>query len=512
MIGAQQFTIDDARILVVACFHDLAQEVDGGRICKSSEPEAEIAQSGATIPRRRCHGSPIRKAETAGFGGVTRHRAEELLSEQGRSLGQLSPELQLALQSGVARAFAECERLFLYRLDERLLPYEPADPIFRSAVNCTELSRPSTSDDLVARAVQIGPSVSELVDHYLVSKRKEWTPKTLKGRTSQLKYLVDHLGKDTPASKVSASQIREFRDAVSRLRSSHHAGPGSTFQARQTENEAQRVAPKTAAVIFETAKACFRWAKSEAFIHANPAADIRVAMPKVVKGKRSRTPFTAEQLKTLFSAPVFSGCTSARRRFEPGKVVVKDAYFWVPLIGYYTGARLGEIVQLHVADVHLEGGVPYIDITEAGGESRESGDHKHVKSQAQVRQVPLQSRPDEVGVRRVREAAPEDKRKFQRLFWEVGYGADGQPSQCSRSGSLHLLDRVGLADPTLVFHSFRHGAQDAFRDALAPQYLIDKVIGHADGATSAIYGEAAGGNCRCGQQDALEGGCSGAAR
>ena len=53
------------------------------------------------------------------------------------------------------------------------------------------------------------------------------------------------------------------------------------------------------------------------------------------------------------------------------------------------------------------------------------------------------------------------------------------------------MSKAGLHDPALVFHSFRHNAEDAFRDALQPQYVIDRIIGHRDGATSAGYGEAA---------------------
>lgn len=51
------------------------------------------------------------------------------------------------------------------------------------------------------------------------------------------------------------------------------------------------------------------------------------------------------------------------------------------------------------------------------------------------------------------------------------------------------MSKAGLHDPALLFHSFRHNAEHAFRDALQPQYVIDGIIGHSDGATSAGYGE-----------------------
>jgi hypothetical protein len=50
------------------------------------------------------------------------------------------------------------------------------------------------------------------------------------------------------------------------------------------------------------------------------------------------------------------------------------------------------------------------------------------------------------------------------------------------------MDEIGLTDKNLVYHSLRHNAEDAFRDALIPQYVIDRIIGHTDGSTSAGYG------------------------
>jgi integrase len=76
-----------------------------------------------------------------------------------------------------------------------------------------------------------------------------------------------------------------------------------------------------------------------------------------------------------------------------------------------------------------------------------------------------------------------------RLFFEVRYGADGVPSTVFSKWFARFLDKLGLTDPTIVFHSFRHSAEDAFRNAALPQYQIDRIIGHSDDSTSAGYGE-----------------------
>ena len=170
-------------------------------------------------------------------------------------------------------------------------------------------------------------------------------------------------------------------------------------------------------------------------------------------------------------------------------MVILDAKFWLPVLGYYTGARLGELVQLHHRDVVLCGGVPFLNITEEHAGKAGTSEAKHVKSDAGVRRVPLHPDLIQLGFDRFVEARCAAKGSSKRLFHEVNFGSDGQASTVFSKFFGRLLDKVGLPDPALVFHSFRHGAEDAFRNALQPQYVIDRIIGHSDGATSAGYGQ-----------------------
>jgi len=76
-----------------------------------------------------------------------------------------------------------------------------------------------------------------------------------------------------------------------------------------------------------------------------------------------------------------------------------------------------------------------------------------------------------------------------RLFGEFKFGTDGQASTEASKWFGRFLDRTGLTGNDLVFHSFRHGAEDAFRNAKQPQYVIDQIVGHSDGSVSSLYGE-----------------------
>ena len=86
------------------------------------------------------------------------------------------------------------------------------------------------------------------------------------------------------------------------------------------------------------------------------------------------------------------------------------------------------------------------------------------------------------------ERVRKEKRPTPRVFWRTAHGRDGQASTVFSKWFARLLDKSGLTDPALVFHSFRHNAEDSFRKALLPQKVIDRIIGHTDGDTSDGYG------------------------
>jgi len=213
-----------------------------------------------------------------------------------------------------------------------------------------------------------GPTVSQAVGDYLATKEKSWIAKTHKARVWQLGYLVEFLGKGKRLGEVKPADIREFRKRLPKLRAKHGQGKSLGFFEKLTDNENAQIKNKTARLIYEPALAFFRWAKSEeGLITVNPAEDIRWITQKIPKGEPARRPYTEAELLTLFRSPLFIGCKSKHRRFSLGEHVFKDAKYWIPILGYYTGARLGELVQLHVTDVKLDGDTPYLDLNEKQG-------------------------------------------------------------------------------------------------------------------------------------------------
>ena len=108
----------------------------------------------------------------------------------------------------------------------------------------------------------------------------------------------------------------------------------------------------------------FAWAKARDSTVVNPVAEQRVQLRRNKRGGKKRHPWTIEELNRMFAAPIFTGCRSARNWKQPGNVVLREsAKYWVPLIALFSGLRLGEIIQMQVADVKTMEGIEYFDVT-----------------------------------------------------------------------------------------------------------------------------------------------------
>jgi len=76
-----------------------------------------------------------------------------------------------------------------------------------------------------------------------------------------------------------------------------------------------------------------------------------------VTHSKIRMPWTEERLSAFFTSPIYAGCSSPHRRAAPGPVVIRDAFYWVPLIVLTIGSRIEEILLLSRKNVILRNGV-----------------------------------------------------------------------------------------------------------------------------------------------------------
>ncbi|XHS79802.1 hypothetical protein ACFJGW_07430 [Burkholderiaceae bacterium UC74_6] len=106
------------------------------------------------------------------------------------------------------------------------------------------------------------------------------------------------------------------------------------------------------------------------------------AATRRVATSRRRKDYTKKELRTIFGSRVFSEAGWLPERADFGM-----AWYWLPLLLFYTGARREELAQLNVSDVRKsEDGVWYLNILAA--EDEEDGE-RGVKTESSRRLIPL---------------------------------------------------------------------------------------------------------------------------
>ncbi len=104
----------------------------------------------------------------------------------------------------------------------------------------------------------------------------------------------------------------------------------------------------------------FDWAANNGHVRENVFANMQIRETK--NAIEERPAWSPEDIRTILDSPLYTGCKSTSKRHVPGKLVIKDARYWVPLIGMYSGMRLEEICQLPPSDVRQVGGIWCFDI------------------------------------------------------------------------------------------------------------------------------------------------------
>ncbi|WP_409764965.1 DUF6538 domain-containing protein [Ferrovibrio sp.] len=232
---------------------------------------------------------------------------------------------------------------------------------------------------------------------------------------------------------------------------------------------------------FTAIRTVLNWAEGR-IIDASPARDLKPDAAPKEAAARKRLPFSTEDHLIIFGSTVYRGFKSAKYRSLPGKKIIEDAAYWLPLLALYTGARLEELGQLLLEDIRQYpiDGFYYIDITDQNDET------KRLKTLGSLRQVPIHSELVRWGflkyVQRMHDAG------HHRLFPDLRKDKRGSYTQKFSRDWNRWLRKLGIEDDRKVFHSFRHGFKDAARAAGIEKALRDRLQGHAVSDVAETYG------------------------
>ena len=252
-----------------------------------------------------------------------------------------------------------------------------------------------------APAPESGPTLSELVGLAVKDFRAEgrWDDKLCRQATSTV-ALFELLTGQKPFAAYTQADLATFRRKLRLLPKRYDMSSAKSraivlaaAEERPTglEPDELGLAAPTINRHITALRVIHRWAGISGI--AAPMwsfENLHIGVSKKKRDRSQRPPTTIQDLEKLFALPIFTGCKRhrggtgqvvLRARFTPGPAIIHDAFYWVPLLIYYTGARREEICKLRPADLQEVDGIPFIQIDET-----ETG---RVKNDGSVRAIPL---------------------------------------------------------------------------------------------------------------------------
>ncbi|MHA6267199.1 site-specific integrase [Aliiroseovarius sp. CAU 1755] len=250
---------------------------------------------------------------------------------------------------------------------------------------------------------------------------------------------------DRLVPRVTISTLKKYRDAMNRMvKSAKELGANThdVISYREMELHIKSLAP-------------------------DDKLYVRVTKPKI------RMPWTKERISMLLTSPIYSGCASKHRRWQRGKLIIRDADYWVPLIVLTIGSRIEEILLLKRSDVRFRDGHYLLAIASGADNIGKTEDSKRLVPIPQML-IDLgfvdwfQSLKDEHGVLLFPEAAGRSQsgdvssaygKHLRRIFDHIGIGDFDEDFYALRKTFSSMLNREKVDDgERQAIAGHRHGS------------------------------------------------------
>lgn len=224
----------------------------------------------------------------------------------------------------------------------------------------------------------------------------------------------------------------------------------------------------------------FAFAVIESHRSSSPAEKLQIPKTPKEEEENGRRNFSANELRAMFTAPLYTGCRDDGRNFwKAGPNYPRRSRFWVPLIALFSGLRQTEICQLTPSDIDVVDEIHVIHVRKTQGWQK-------LKTASAKRYVPLH--PELIKIGLVQYAAVIRAQGEQQLFPEVKPDSRGYMGAVFQKQFNGFRHRVGIKDPDGVFHSFRHTWRDALREARLSDEMIQILGGWSGKGQDRRYG------------------------
>ena len=219
------------------------------------------------------------------------------------------------------------------------------------------------------------------------------------------------------------------------------------------------------------------WGVRQGLLITNPFSGMKFS---VKKQPHTRQPFTAGELRIIFKPETYLKWTiHFSHPYRKDRVSNHLPYYWVFLLGIFSGMRTNEMCQLRLIDIKKQKNIWFIFV--------EDTEETKVKTENAIRKVPLHPQLIDLGF--IDYMTAQKKSKRGRLFWELSEDRDGFASHVSRHYNQRFLPAVGVWKKyTKVLYCTRHTFINKLYSEMVDENVIKVLIGHEKEFTKQHYG------------------------
>lgn len=289
------------------------------------------------------------------------------------------------------------------------------------------------------------------------------TDKTLVGYKLLFDFALEFFGKDKPINTIQSSDCRDMRNKLAQLPSNARKKfPTLSLMEAIEAAPKRKAAPLSITSVndhMQSLSAIFNFAVAELLTDHNPVKAITLIKQKGGQSIGEIKTFTKEDIRMIFTAPIFTGCEDDERNYSvKGNNKPKRHRYWIPLIAYFTGMRLNEICQLFHEDILIMSGIYCIKI------EADDNEEKKLKTVQSRRVIPIPEQLIRLGFIEFVEKVKKSN-KSKRLFSSLTISARGSLSDNFSKWFANFLQSAGVTTKGRCFHSFRHHFADNCRNA-----------------------------------------------
>lgn len=344
---------------------------------------------------------------------------------------------------------------------------------------------PATSEQVFT-----GHLLSELLPRFVEAQRgEEWRVQTERQNMKTYQMFKEVCGDLPVDAYTSRDHVVPFMEVLKRLPTNHGKSAKDKelsldeIIARADAVDAPRLSQKTRNRHKAALGSLFDWLIHRAHERGgpNPAHGVRNGSRGGKKSKGAdRKVWEGDKLRALFSGPAHTGSHKFFRT-KPGPHLIKDAYYWLPLLGLYHGARLEELAQLYATDVREVDGIWCLDINDA--------DAKKLKNEQSRRLVPVHPKLLSLGF--LEHARAGATNKDGRVFPDLkAGGADNKKGYDFTRKFGNYRKGIKVYEKWLDFHSLRHTFISKLADKSVSDITIATIAGHEGVTQTAHYARA----------------------